>query len=43
MESVGADASTNRVQLAGSMSRADVLAALFGTDFVVHIVVDASA
>lgn len=42
-KSVWADASTNRGQLAGSMSRADVLAALAGTDFVVHIVVDASA
>lgn len=37
VERVVADASTNRVQLAGSMSRADVLAALAGADFVVRL------
>lgn len=40
VERVVADASTNRVQLTGSMARADVLAALAGTDFDVRVVVD---
>ena len=43
VERVVADASTNRVQLTGSMSRADVLAALAGTDFVVRVVADPPA
>lgn len=37
VERVVADASTNRVHLAGSMSRADVVAALAGSDYVVRV------
>ena len=36
VERVIADASTHRVRLSGSMSRADVLASLSGTDYVVR-------
>lgn len=40
VERVVADASANRVQLTGSMSRADVLAALSTTMFVVRVDAD---
>jgi copper chaperone CopZ len=40
VERVVADASTNRVQLTGSMSRTDVLAALATTTFVVRVAAD---
>ncbi len=40
VETVVADASTNRVRLTGSVSCADVLAALSSTDYVVRVVAD---
>jgi glycine oxidase len=43
VERVVADASTNRVQLTGSMSRAEVLAALADTDFVARVLGDPPA
>lgn len=43
VERVVADASTNRVQLTGSMSSADVLATLAGTGLVVRVVADPPA
>ena len=43
VERVVADASTNRVLLTGSMSRADVMGALSETTFVVRVVADRPA